>query len=406
MRLSFSGPRFAPIKLTAATRFMKIAYINTDRDAPVFGRRGCSVHMQEILLAMLKLGAEVHLFATRLGEEVIHDFAALAVHPLPRLVNKQGQSPLAVNPTLCAALERESEDGAFDLIIERFSLYSHAAMEFAQEHHVPAVLEVNAPLLEEQGSRGAITDCAGAEDAAMRAFRAATVITVISRQLGHIIEQHPSARGKVRVTPNAVNPERFLNVSPALPKDGFVIGFVGALRTTGGFNTLIESFASVSHQIPTARLLIIGDGPAREHLNRELGARNLTDRVHFTGEITPDAIPGLLASIDVAVAPYPPIGTFYSSPLKIYEYMAAGLPIVASKIGQVEEIIEHEQTGILFPPGDAAALTRALRELHSDPEKRRRLGDHARAAIQQHTWDHQVVALLSLAGIRSALVAP
>src|SRR6185436_917574 len=97
-------------ELNSGNRFMKIAYINTDRDAPVFGRRGCSVHMQEVLLAMLKLGAEVHLFATRLGEEVIHDVAALAIHPLPRLLNKQGQSPLAVNHTLLGALERESED--------------------------------------------------------------------------------------------------------------------------------------------------------------------------------------------------------------------------------------------------------------------------------------------------------
>jgi glycosyltransferase involved in cell wall biosynthesis len=109
--------------------------------------------------------------------------------------------------------------------------------------------------------------------------------------------------------------------------------------------------------------------------------------------------------MDVAVAPYPPLSLFYSSPLKIYEYMAAGLPIVASKIGQVGEIIDHEETGILFPPGDAAALTRALCDLKSNPEKRRRLGEQARAAVQRHTWDHQAIAILSLAGIKPALQA-
>jgi glycosyltransferase involved in cell wall biosynthesis len=382
---------------------MKIAYVNTDRDAPVFGRSGCSVHMQEALLALLNLGAEVHLFATRLGEERIHDFDALNIHPLPRLLNKQAQSPLAINQSVRAALEKESEASPFHLIYERFSLYSHAPMEFASSRRIPCVMEVNAPLLEEANSRGALVDCAGAEDAAMRAFRSATVITAISRQLGHIIEQHPSTRGKVRVVPNAVNPSRFINIAPTLPRDGFVIGFVGALRTTNGFNTLIESFANVAHQIPTARLLLIGDGPAREHLNRELGARNLTDRVHFTGQVAPDAVPGLLASMDVAVAPYPPLSAFYSSPLKVYEYMAAGLPIVATKIGQVGEIIDHEQTGILFPPGDAAALTRALCDLKSDPEKRRRLGDQARAAVQSHTWDQQALALISLAGLKPIL---
>ncbi|HEY0548205.1 MAG TPA: glycosyltransferase family 4 protein [Verrucomicrobiae bacterium] len=382
---------------------MKIAYINTDRDAPVFGRSGCSVHMQEALLAMLNLGADVHLFATRLGEELIHNTEALTIHPLPRLVNKQGQSPLAINHTVRAALEKESEDGAFDLVYERFSLYSHAAIEFANARRIPSVLEVNAPLLEEANGRGGLEDAAGAEDAAMRSFRGATVITVISRQLGHIIEQHPSARGKVRVVPNAVNPARFVDVIATLPRDGFVIGFVGALRSTNGFNTLIESFTNVAQQIPTARLLIVGDGPVREHLNRELGARGLTERVHFTGQVAPDAVPGLLASMDVGVAPYPPLSMFYSSPLKIYEYMAAGLPIVASKIGQVAEIIDHEQTGLLFPPGDAPALTRALCELKADPENRKRLGDQARAAVQSHTWDHQALGLMSLAGLKPSL---
>ncbi len=382
---------------------MKIAYINTDRDAPVFGRSGCSVHMQEALLAMLNLGADVHLFATRLGEDLIHNVEPLTIHPLPRLVNKQGQSPLAINQTVRAALEKESEDGPFDLIYERFSLYSHAAIEFANAHRIPSILEVNAPLLEEANSRGALADSTGAEDAAMRSFRGATAITVVSRQLGHIIEQHPSARGKVRVVPNAVNPARFIDVIATLPRDGFVIGFVGALRSTNGFNTLIESFTNVAQQIPTARLLIVGDGPVREHLNRELGARGLTERVHFTGQVAPDAVPGLLASMDVGVAPYPPLSMFYSSPLKIYEYMAAGLPIVASKIGQVAEIIEHEQTGLLFPPGDAAALTRVLCDLKSDPEKARRLGDQARTASHQHTWDNRVLAALSLAGIKPAL---
>ena len=384
---------------------MKIAYITTDRDAPVFGRAGCSVHMQEALLALLNLGAEVHLFTTRLGEELIHNVETLTIHPLPRLLNKQGQDPLSVNLTLRDELEKESARGAFDLIYERYSLYSHAALEFANASNIPALLEVNAPLLEEARSRGTLADCAGAEEAAMRAFRAANVITVVSRQLGHIVEQHPSARGKVRVVPNAVNPARFVDVTPALPRDGYVIGFVGALRTTGGFTTLIESFSNVAQQIPAARLLIVGDGPAREHLTREFGARSLSERVHFTGLVAPDAIPGYLASMDVAVAPYPPLGTFYSSPLKIYEYMAAGLPIVASKIGQVAEIIDHEQTGILFPPGDASALTRALCDLHSNPEKRRFFGDHARAVVQQHTWEHRALAILSLAGIKPALQA-
>jgi glycosyltransferase involved in cell wall biosynthesis len=258
---------------------------------------------------------------------------------------------------------------------------------------------VNAPLLEEHGARNTLADPAGAEDCAMRSFRAAAIITAVSKQLGHIVEQHPTARGRVRVVPNAVNPVRFHNATPAREKSGFVIGYVGALRSTGGFNTLIDAFATVARDSSQARLLIVGDGPAREHLNREIGARGLTGRVDFTGEVPADAIPGWLASMDIAIAPYPPVSLFYSSPLKVYEYMAAGLPIVASRIGQVEEVIRDGLTGMLVTPGHAANLSRAISELERNSMKRSMLGNAARAAVQEHTWENQVAAVLSFAGL-------
>jgi glycosyltransferase involved in cell wall biosynthesis len=384
---------------------MKIAYINSDPDAPVFGRLGCSVHMQETLRAMLRLGLQVHLFSSRLGDEAIYDLSALQVHPLPKIVNRHGQSPLAMNHIVRAALERESEDGEFDLIYERFALYNHAGMEFASERRIPSVLEVNAPLLEENAARGTLVDPTGAEECVMRSFRTAKLITAVSRQLGNIIEQHPNARGRVRTVPNAVNPERFRDVPPAREKNGFVIGYVGALRTTSGLNTLVEAFTTVAHESPDAQLLIVGDGPAREHLLREVGARELTSRVHFVGEVGPDAIPGWLASMDVAVAPYPPVGLFYSSPLKIFEYMAAGLPIVASRIGQVEEVIRDGLTGLLVTPGHAPSLAKELLELEANPIKRQLLGSGAQAAIQEHNWENQIGAVLSLAGLQLTVPA-
>ena len=382
---------------------MKIAYINADSDIPVFGTKGCSIHVQEVLLAMLKRGDEVHLFTTRIGDEAPSDVSTLQIHPLPRLrrfdAATSEQDAIDMNKVVHHALAKEAEQGAFDLIYERYSLWSCAGMQFACERGVRSVLEVNAPLIEEGASNRTLIDRGAAEEIAMRAFRCATVITAVSRQLAHIVEQHPSARGKVHVVPNAVNPLRFAGNMPSLPQpNAFVIGFLGSLQRWNGLTTLIESFAMVAEQSATARLLVVGDGPEREELDREIAAHDLIERVKLTGAVSPELVPGLLASMDVAVAPYPRLSNMYLSPLKLYEYMAAGLPIVASRIGQMEEVIDDGLTGILVPPGDAGALARALIDLEQNHAIRARLGQAAREAVRDHTWDDIVAFVISLTG--------
>lgn len=386
---------------------MKIAYVNADQGVPVFGSKGCSVHVQEILRAMLKRGADVHLFATRIGGESTSDFSGLQIHPLPQVtkadVAERELGAMAANDFLRTALEEESVNGSFDLIYERYSLWSCAGMEFAAERNLPSVLEVNAPLIDEQSTHRTLINRAAAEDIATRAFRSAKVITAVSRQLAQILEGHPNARGKVHVAPNAVNPERFTDMTATLPKskDEFVIGFVGTLKAWHGLTTLIESFSLLAIRIPAARLLIVGDGPERERLESQVATSNLSSRVRFTGAVSPGEVPGLLASMDVAVAPYPPLHDFYFSPLKLYEYMAAGLSIVASRIGQVEEVIQDNVTGILVAPGDAAALASVLYELYLDPQKRAQLGCAARESVRQCTWDATVARIVSLAEVET-----
>jgi glycosyltransferase involved in cell wall biosynthesis len=149
--------------------------------------------------------------------------------------------------------------------------------------------------------------------------------------------------------------------------------------------------------------LIVGDGPERPHLEAELATRGLSEAVLFTGAVAPHEVPGLLASMDVAVAPYPKLANFYFSPLKVYEYMAAGLPIVASRIGQLAELLHHEETALLCPPGDAPALAEALERLRHDAELSQRLGRAARATVlKKHTWNAVARRILSITGRRHA----
>src|SRR5262249_29411154 len=147
-----------------------------------------------------------------------------------------------------------------------------------------------------------------------------------------------------------------------------------------------EAFAQLVANHTGARLLIVGDGPERGSLADRSTDLGLVDEVVFTGAVSPSEVPAFLASMDVALAPYPNLARFYFSPLKVYEYMAAGLPVVASCIGQLEELIEPGVNGLLVPPGDAKALQAALQTLRTDAGLCRRLGDAARAKVlHKHT---------------------
>lgn len=380
---------------------MRIAYICADPGVPVFGQKGCSIHVQEMLRALTKQGAKVSLFATRLGEEPPADLANISIYLLPKIPKAERslreRIALAVNPDLRLELELA---GSFDLIYERYSLWSYSGMEYAQEKGIPGILEVNAPLIEEQVKHRGLVDLLGAECVAQRAFAAASTIVAVSSQVKNYLTNYVNSE-KVCVIPNGVNSDRFsLPVIPFVPThpETFVVGFIGSLKPWHGLSILTDAFARLHQRVPQARLLIVGDGPERNNLEADLAARELQSVVHFTGAVTPDEIPKLLASMSVAVAPYPDCTDFYFSPLKVYEYMAASLPVVTSRIGQLAELIEDGTNGLLCPPGDVMALAIALERLWQSPELCSRLGQAARHTVMQaHTWDAIAQRILTLA---------
>ena len=383
---------------------MRIAYVCADRGVPVFGQKGCSIHVQEVIRSLQRQGAQVELFATRIDGIPPPDLEAVTVHKLPSIPKGERevreQASLAANHGLRQALEQE---GPFDLIYERYSLWSFAGMDYAQVVGVPGLLEVNAPLIQEQEKHRGLVDRASAEQVAERVFRAATTLIAVSEEIKTYLEGYLGAEPRVHVVPNGVNLDRFSgDVRPLLsPSPGtFTVGFMGTLKPWHGLPILVEAFDRLRQHGSNTRLLIVGDGPGRETLVANLSSRGLLETVHLTGAVPPDHIPGWLAAMDVAVAPYPDQTDFYFSPLKIYEYMAAGLPVVTSRIGQLTVVIKHGVNGLLCPPGDVVALAEALGRLRRSPEFSARLGQLARETMRQnHSWDKVARRILHLAGL-------
>lgn len=382
----------------------RVAYVSADPGVPVYGRKGCSVHVQAVVRALTRLGARVTLFAVRTGGSPPAGLEAVPLVRLPPLPRDDAaareRAAVAANDTLRAALWRE---GPFDLVYERHALWSFAAMEHARVMGVPALLEVNAPLVEEQAAHRTLVDRPLAEACAARAFAAADALLAVSRGVAGHLEAHPAARGRVRIVPNGVDPARFpAGVAPALPAAPgvFTVGFLGTLKPWHGLDVLVDAFARLHRERPRTRLLLVGEGGERERVEADLAARGLGGAAVLAGAVAPERVAAWLASMDVGTAPYATHNVYFS-PLKVFEYMAAGLPVAASRVGQLAELIEDGRTGALCPPGDAAALAAALRRLCDRPALRAALGARARRTVlRDHTWDAVARRILALAGGR------
>jgi glycosyltransferase involved in cell wall biosynthesis len=381
---------------------MRIAYVCADPGVPVFGQKGCSVHVQEVVAALRRAGADVELFAARLDGEAPAALRGVPVVPLsgprPRDAAQRERAALELNGPLASALGLR---GPFDAVYERYSLWSFAGMEHARDSGAAGLLEVNAPLVEEQATHRALIDREAAERVAARAFAAASALLAVSSVLARRLDRHPAARGRVHLVRNAVAPERFpigLRATRPAPEGVFTVGFLGSLKPWHGLTVLAEAFARLRERRSASRLLVVGDGPGRAAFESALAGRGALEATELTGSVPPEAVPGLLASMDVAVAPYPSQAEFYFSPLKVYEYMAAGLPVAASRIGQIEEAIRDGVDGVLCPPGDAPALAAALVRLADDPGLRSRLGRAARQiVVAERTWSAVAERIIGLA---------
>jgi glycosyltransferase involved in cell wall biosynthesis len=171
-----------------------------------------------------------------------------------------------------------------------------------------------------------------------------------------------------------------------VPVDAVLIGAVGRLTADkGGQDVLIRAVGRVRETCPQVRLVMVGDGPLRPGLEQLTAQLGLCDSVIFTG-LRSD-VPRLLGALDVFVLP----SEREALPVAVLEAMAAGLPVVATRVGGLPEVVADGETGFLVPPGDVAALQGVLEKLAGDPALAARLGAAGQAHVQAHFTVQQMV---------------
>jgi glycosyltransferase involved in cell wall biosynthesis len=214
-------------------------------------------------------------------------------------------------------------------------------------------------------------------------------------------------RERIRVTPNAVEADRFdptRTTGEALRQElgweqSVVLGFVGSFARWHRVDFLLEVFARLAPGYPGLRLLLVGDGAQREAIEQMAVDLGVRDRVVFTGRVPHSGIPDHIAAMDVGIMP---ASNPFGSPMKIFEYMAMGRAAVGPRYIPLEEAIDHGESGLLFPPDDAAALESCLRSLIEDEALRRRLGEAGRRRVlSRHLWEHNAQAVVDLVSAAS-----
>ncbi len=158
---------------------------------------------------------------------------------------------------------------------------------------------------------------------------------------------------------------------------------IGTLHEVKGQTHLVEACRRLAADGVPFRCRFVGEGPDRPALDRQVAAAGLTDRVEFLGRRTRAEVATLIGSSDVLVAPSVPTrgGKREGIPVVLMEAMSAGLPVVASALSGIPELVVDGSSGLTVPPGDAAAIAAALGRLHDDPELRIRLGIAARERV-------------------------
>jgi glycosyltransferase involved in cell wall biosynthesis len=341
---------------------VRILHVCADAGISLDGSKGASIHLRSIASAF----TDQHKVVVVVRRRSDVDF--------PFVVDSfEDGVPLA------SVVDRHGEP---DVIYERYSLGHVEGLELARRLGCPFILEVNSPLVAEANRHRPGTVSASDLLTELRLFREADLVVAVSTPLQDHVA---SVRGDraMTVEHNGFDPALF--VGDVKRDEAPTVGFLGHPKPWHGADTLPGIVAELRQRGHDARLLVVGGGPGIKPMLEAARVNGVVDHMEVTGPLgQADAI-ATIRRAWVGLAPYPAEEFFYFSPIKIVEYLAAGIPVVSTRLGDVPDLVAGG--GKVVAAGDPAAFVDAVDALLRDPTERDVLGLRGRARMErEQTW--------------------
>jgi glycosyltransferase involved in cell wall biosynthesis len=367
---------------------------------------GASSHINGFINAAVKAGVKVRLMTNDHIAGFDNAKVPVTLIPLQPTGITRSAFDLYNNLVFTDGVEREIAQLKTDLIYQRYGRFTWAGVSASQKVNKPLFLEYN-------GSEvwvGRYWDSAGMFPLLERFERlnleAASRIFVVSEVERQNLLRTGVPDRKIVFNPNGVDAEKFrpntggemVRAALGIEPGEVLAGFVGSF---GPWHGVLELASAITRVPARARLkfLLIGAGKLREETEGIIKEAGLTDKVVFTGALAHERVPAYLDACDILVSPHVPLedgSDFFGSPTKLFEYMAMGKGIVASRLGQIGDVLAHEKNALLVEPKNIEELSDALLRLAGSRDLRDRLGLQARRDVEEkYTWDLNAQRVIS-----------
>lgn len=351
---------------------------------------GQGVHLEALVAALRAEGHEVLVVGPSAFQKAGFGGESRLVALVRRLLPGFAVELLEIAYSIPAyrKLARAAEEFRPDVLYERYNLFYLSGAWLARRRKLPFLVEVNAPLAEERARFGNLKLRRLGHWSENFVWRRADRALPVTEVLAGHVRAGGADPSRIVVIPNGIDLAEFPDSLAArqAPEGAaeLTLGFVGFVRDWHGLDGVVRAIAAWKGT-PRLALTVVGEGPARPGLEALAAELGIAERVRFTGLATREEIPRLTAEFDIALQP---ASVPYASPLKVFEYMAAGRAIIAPDQPNLREVLEHERTALLFAPGDRDAMWHSVLRLATDAFLRAQLGAAARAEIlaQDRTW--------------------